>query len=199
MHKKNWKCEVSWMEHSPLPQWSLDWTSFVWSVTCSHSSHSLYVHSTFQPCKCDIKASSNLRSQHEANTLRQNGKYMLNLLKGWLTSTYYLLPTMVSWLGFTNTTPQMDAERKDSHNNSSAITAGRNTLADDHWGTPNHQSGPQHWDNNDDLQEQAQKEPKREGSQDSHYDSWDGDMQGSISWCEPRQWKKDGSQKSKEA
>ena len=46
---------------------------------------------------------------------------------------------------------------------------------------------------------QACTEPKREKSQDSRYDSWDGHMQGPISRRETREGKKDGSRKSKEA
>ena len=122
-----------------------------------------------------------------------------------------LLPTMFAWLGFTSRTPRMDAERKDSHNDRSATAAGRNTLANDHRGTLHQQSIPRHRDHDNDLLEQssrtvepaqqlqARKEPKRERSQESHYDSRDSDMQGSISRRETREGKKDGSRKSKEA
>ncbi|EDR07695.1 uncharacterized protein LACBIDRAFT_298115 [Laccaria bicolor S238N-H82] len=118
---------------------------------------------------------------------------------------------MLSWLGFASRTPRMDAEQKDSHNDRSATAAGRNTLADDHRGTPHHQSVPRHRDNDNGLLEQfsriveptqllqARKEPKRERSQDSRNDSRDGDMQGSVSRRETREGKKDGSRKLKEA
>ncbi|KIJ92016.1 hypothetical protein K443DRAFT_114234 [Laccaria amethystina LaAM-08-1] len=118
---------------------------------------------------------------------------------------------MLSWLGFASRTTRMDTERKDSHNDRSATAAGRNTLVDDHRGTLHHQSVPRHRDNDHDLLEQssstvepnlllhARREPKRERSQDSRYDSRDGDMQGSISRRETREGKKDGSRKLKEA
>ena len=117
---------------------------------------------------------------------------------------------MLSWLGFASRIPRMDAERKDSHNDRSATVAGRNTLADDHRGTPHHQSVPRHRDNDNDLLEQSsrtlgstqllqtRKEPKRERSQDSRSDSRDGDMQG-TSRRETREGKRDGSRKLKEA
>ncbi|EDR07864.1 uncharacterized protein LACBIDRAFT_298121 [Laccaria bicolor S238N-H82] len=104
----------------------------------------------------------------------------------------------------------MDAERKGSHNDCSATAAGRNTLADDHHGTLHHQSGPGHRDKDNDLLGQssrtveptqllqARKEPKREGSQDSRYNGWDGYMQGPISRHEAGEGKKDGSLESTE-